>query len=114
MTGESILIVEPDEVLLKTMSEQVLSPYGFKPLAAQNPEDGLNIALNNGPHLLLLHLSLDKSAYLLHRLAQADHLIPTILVVDPESTHLPIEFLRWGVRDCLVHPFTPEQVLSAI
>ena len=51
MAGESILIIEPDEALLKTVIEQILLPHGFKPLAARNLEEGLKIALNNAPQL---------------------------------------------------------------
>ena len=112
MAGESILIIEPDEALLKTVIEQILLPHGFKPLAARNLEEGLKIALNNAPQLLVLHLSIDSSAYLLNNLAHAGHIIPTILVA-PESTHIPLDFPRLGVRDYLEYPFTPEQVLLA-
>jgi PAS domain S-box-containing protein len=111
---ERILVVEPDEVLLKTISEKILLPDGFKPFLARDQEQGLDMALTESPDLLLLHLSLDSSAYLLHGLAQKDCLIPTILIIEQESTQIAIEFLKLGVRDYVAHPFTAEDLLQTI
>ena len=49
MARESILVVEPDEVLLKTISEQILLPDGFKPFLARDQEQGLDMALTESP-----------------------------------------------------------------
>jgi PAS domain S-box-containing protein len=114
VVSKSILVVEPDEALLKTISEQVLQPYGFKPLLARDQEQGLKIALTESPALLLFHLSLDSSVQLLHNLAQRDCLIPTILIIEQKLTQVTVESLRLGVRDYVVYPFAAEDVLQAI
>ena len=114
MARENILVIEPDEALLKTISEQILLPDGFKPLLARDQEQGLSMALTESPDLLLLHLSLDSSAHLLHGLTQKDCLIPTILIVEQESTQIAIEFLKLGVRDYVAHPFAVEDLLQTI
>jgi PAS domain S-box-containing protein len=114
VTGERILIVDPDAALLKTVAEKVLSPHGFRPLLARGQGEGLQMAVDESPHLLVLHLPLDSSVCLLQRLVQADRLIPSILVLEQESAHVPAEFLRLGVRDFVTHPFIAEDVLQTV
>ena len=114
MAGEKILVIGSDVELLKTVSEQVLSPRGFKPLLAKGQNEGVKVAVAESPHLLLLHLPVDVSARLLDRLAQHDHVIPSVLMLEHLATHLDVELLRLGVRDCVFHPFVPEDMLQAI
>jgi signal transduction histidine kinase/ActR/RegA family two-component response regulator len=114
VAGEKVLIVDLDSGLLETVGKQVLSPHGFRPLFARGQDEGLKVAVDESPHLLLLHLPMDSSLRLLRRLAQADLLIPSILLVERESDYIAVEFLRLGVRDYLVYPFAAEDVLLAV
>jgi PAS domain S-box-containing protein len=114
VASERILVVGPDETLLKTISEQVLLSNGFNPLLAQNQEDGLKIALTESPHLLLLNLPTDSSVNLLNGLVKTNCQIPAILMVEQESTQIAVQLLRLGVRDCIAYPFAAEEVLQAI
>jgi signal transduction histidine kinase/FixJ family two-component response regulator len=114
VAGEKILIVDLDAGLLETVAEQVLSPHGFRPLFARGQDEGLKAAVDESPHLLLVHLPMDSSLRLLRRLAQVDLLLPSILLVERESDHIAVEFLRLGVRDYLVYPFAAEDVLQAV
>ena len=114
MTGERILIVDPNAEQLKIIAEQILSSRDFKLLLAQGQEEGVKLALAESPHLLLLHLPLDSSARLLHCLAQAERLIPSILMVEEQSAPIAVEFLRLGVRDYVVHPFAAKDILRAV
>lgn len=114
MAGEKILIIDPDAGLLKTVADKVLSPHGFRPLLARGHDEGIKIAADQSPDLLMLHLPLDSSIRLLHRLIQAKLKIPTILMVEQESAHMAVEFLRLGVRDYVSHPFAAEEILQAV
>lgn len=114
MVGDSILIVEPDEKRLVELSKQITLSYGFKPLTAQNPADGLNLALQESPCLLLLHLPIRASTDLLNKLAQSKSVVPAILMVDQESEQIPVELLRWGVCDYVPASFSPEEILQVI
>ncbi|MBN1993627.1 MAG: PAS domain-containing protein [Anaerolineae bacterium] len=115
MAGQSILVIEPDLTLSKTISEQILLPHGFKPLLAQNQAEGLRIALTEAPRLLLLHLPVTASINLLRDLALvANHPFPVILITDQALPQLAVELLRLGVRDCLTCPLAAEEVLPAI
>ena len=114
MAGEKILVVGSDAGLLETVKEDVLSPHGFRPIAAVGENEGVEAAVDESPHLLLLQLPLESSVQFLHRLTQAANVIPSILMVDGESAHITVEALRLGVRDYVPHPFTAEEVLQAV
>jgi len=114
VAGEKILIVDLDAELSGTLADQVLSPNGFKPLLARGQEEGVSIAMAEGPHLLLLHLPLDSSTRLLDRLQQAGYRIPTILMIEQGPASIDVALLRSGVLDCVIHPFAAEEVLQAV
>ena len=104
MAEEKILIVDPDTRLLNSMAEQVLSPHGFKPLLAADQDQGVRMAVTEEPQLLLLHLPLDSSVRLLHRLRQGGLVIPSILMVEHESASIDLELLRWACVTMLAAP----------
>ncbi len=114
MAGEKILVVDPDVGLQQNVAEQILIPYGFKPLQAYSQNEGAKLAIAKTPDLLLLHLPLDAVMQLLQRLAQTARLIPSILLIEPALSSIPVEFLRLGVHDYVPQPFSTEEVLQAI
>lgn len=114
MTGEKILVVSTHVGLLQSIAEKVLSPYGFKPLLARGPDDGVREVLSEHPQLILLHLSLDSSLRLLRRLEQTGCLIPSILLVEEEAASMSVELLRLGVRDYVAHPYAARDILQAV
>ncbi len=109
-----IVIIEPDLVWAKTFSERVLIKYNYASFLASGPNDGLLLALNNKPHLLILHLSPEDSLQFLRRLARAHTQLPTILVADDEVSEISINLLRLGVRDCIAHPFLFDDIIQSI
>jgi signal transduction histidine kinase/FixJ family two-component response regulator len=114
VAGEKILVVGSDAGLLKNLADEVLSPLGFRPLLAVGQDEGVKAAVDESPNLLLLHLPVDSSVSMLHRLSQAGRQFPSILVVKGASVHVSIEMLRLGVRDYLPYPFTPEEALQTV
>lgn len=64
MTGEKykykILIVEDDEVMLKTIADNLLSADFKNILRARNGEEGLSLALTERPDLILLDIVMPK------------------------------------------------------
>lgn len=114
MAGEKILVIGTDAGLSQTVAEEALSPHGFKLLLAGGQDEGVSVVLSENPQLILLHLPLDSSLRLLHQLEQADHLIPSILMVEEGAAHMSLELLRLGVRDYVVHPYAAEELLQAV
>jgi len=109
-----IVIIEPDLVWAKTFSERVLTNYNCASFLASGPNDGLLLALNNKPHLLILHLSPEDSLQLLRRLERAHQYLPSILIVDQPIDAISIDLVRLGVRDCIAHPFLFDDIAQSI
>jgi PAS domain S-box-containing protein len=114
VAGEKILIVDSNTELIESISEQILSPQGFKPLLAYSQNEGVKLAVSKSPQLLLLHLPVDIVTQTLQRIAQTGRLIPTILIMEQASLSMPIELLRLGVVDYVAQPFTAEDILQAV
>ena len=114
MSGERILLVDPDTSSSRALAELVLLPRGFTPLMANGEDEGVKKAIAEAPHLVLLHLPLDESAHCLRRLRQAGHPVPAVLMLDQASVHISVELLRLGVRDYLVNPSPPDEVVRVV
>lgn len=114
MAPKCILIVEPDVTLLQTVAEQILEPQGYKLLKAQNQEEGLSLLRAVTPDLLLLHLPLGAVSSFLTRTVKFGGVIPVIVVVEQTSAQITVELLKLGVRDYVVWPEVPEDVLHAV
>jgi PAS domain S-box-containing protein len=114
LAGEKILIIDPDTELLENSAEKILSPYGYKPLLAYSHSEGVKLSLAKAPQLLLIHLPLDSVAQLLQRIMQKGYFAPSVVIMDQEVSSIPIELLRLGVQDYLLHPLTAEDLLLTV
>lgn len=114
MTKKNILIVEPDAGLLQTIARQILLPKGYNLFTAQNQIDGLELALAATPDVLVLHLCPEASTAFLKSLADVNLFIPVILVVEQSFAQIGVDLLRLGVRDYVVWPVVPEDLVQAI
>jgi len=92
----------------------MLYPCGYYVSSAQNQNEGLKIATTQMPDLLILHLSLDITRKFLSDLHQKNLSIPAVLVVESQTTHIPIEFLRLGVKEFMVPPLLPINVQQTV
>jgi len=111
---QKILVVEPETLLLQTIAEKMLLPCGYTVLTAQDQNKSLHLALTELPDILLLHLPLESSVNLLNSLAKENHTIPTILVVEKETTQIEIRFLHLGVVDYIALPLLPGIVQESV
>lgn len=111
---KSILIVEPDATLLQAIAEQILRPKQYQLFMAQGQNEGLQMALANAPDLLILHLLPEIATSFLTRMADAHSNIPVIMVVEQTSTQINVDLLRLGVRDYVVWPVVPDDLLQTV
>jgi len=116
MAGEKILIVEDSPEFLRILAEDVLPLHGYEVLTATSGEQGVSKLCLENPDILLLDLHLpDMSGLEIVRAVQEERgNVPIILMTAYGSESLAVEAFRLGVRDYIIKPFTPAQVVGAI
>lgn len=115
-TRETILIVDDGKDNRDFIIEYVLQPNSYKYLTAANGQDGLQMALEYRPDLILLDLQMPRmdGIEVLKRLQAYEVDIPVILMTFHGSEEIAIEVYRLGVKDYVKKPYYPEEMLDAI
>jgi len=115
--GRSILIVE-DEKEIRDLLVHYLRKEGFRPLAAQDGEEGLAKARAEKPDLILLDILLPKMDGLeLLRKIRADREIartPVAMLTAKGDETDRIVGLELGADDYIPKPFSPREVVARI
>jgi signal transduction histidine kinase len=114
VSSPTILVVEPNATLLDTITDKVLRPNGFNPLATQRMDEGRRIAIAAAPDLLLLHAPIPHIETMLAQVVKLRQPIPTILVVEQSDIQISITLLKAGVKDYITWPPVPDDLLHAI
>jgi two-component system NtrC family sensor kinase len=112
---ESVLLIEDDEGIVQFLRDTVLKPSGYKPMVAATGQEGLRLALEESPDLIFLELNLPRMTGMevLQGLRDTVAHIPVTLIVFAGSEELAVEALRLGVKNYIVKPLKPEEVLKA-
>jgi signal transduction histidine kinase/CheY-like chemotaxis protein len=113
---ERVLIIENDAQVQKLLAKQVLKPSGYQALLARDGKEGLRLAEEKQPDLIILDMNLPKMNGLkvLEALQQRDVDTPVIFTAAPESAGLVVQALRLGACDYVVKPFDPQEMQEAI
>lgn len=116
MAGERILVVDDGRENRDFIVEYILEPNGFEAMVAKDGKEGLDMALQHRPDLILLDFQMPRmnGAEVLEHLAAHNADIPVILMTFHGSEEVAIEVYRLGVRDYLKKPFSVEEMLHAI
>ena len=113
---EKILVVDDGQDMLDFVVEHVLTPAGYSHVLAHDGREGLKMAVQHQPDLILLdfHMPRMNGAQLLEQLNRHNLDIPVILMTSKGSEDIAIEVYRLGVKDYVRKPFYPEEMLEAI
>ncbi|MCU0465919.1 MAG: response regulator [Anaerolineae bacterium] len=116
MAGETILIVDDAQQNHHFLNDYVLLPNGFKPLSARDGVEGLQMAIRHKPDLILLDLNMPRmdGMQVLRELGGHNLDMPVILMTFHGSEDIAVEVYRLGVRDYVIKPFYPDEMLKAI
>jgi two-component system NtrC family sensor kinase len=116
VAGETILIVDDAQQNHHFLNDYVLLPNGFKPISAKDGVEGLQMAIRHKPDLILLDLNMPRmdGMEVLRQLKSHSLDIPAILMTFHGSEDIAVEVYRMGVRDYVVKPFYPDEMLQAI
>lgn len=116
MSGETILVIDDGKENRDFIVEYVLQPNDFKPLVARDGREGLEMARQYRPDLILLDLQMPvmNGLEVLDALNAERLEIPVILMTFHGSEEVAIEVYRKGVRDYVKKPYTVEEMYHAI
>jgi two-component system NtrC family sensor kinase len=116
VAGETILIVDDAQQNHHFLNDYVLVPQGYKPLSARDGVEGLQMAIRHTPDLILLDLNMPRmdGMEVLRQMNAQSIDIPVILMTFHGSEDLAVEVYRMGVKDYVIKPFYPDEMLRAI
>lgn len=115
MSGERILVVE-DELALRTALGDALESEGFGVLVAADGAKGLELALREGPDLILLDLMLPElDGFSVLRRLREDRLSSAVMILSARGEEWDrIQGFEVGADDYLVKPFSMRELLLRI
>jgi two-component system, OmpR family, response regulator VicR len=118
MANETILCIE-DEPQMIDLIRLILETQGYRMVAAQGGEEGLEMMVSERPDLILLDIMMPDmdGGDVYHRMQQEPELshIPVIVVTAKAA---PIDKVLWmnvaQVDDYVTKPFGPQDLLSSV
>ena len=117
VAGKRILVVDDTKEILQVLTQRLKS-WGYEVLTTDNGEEGLRLASEQTPDLILLDIMMPK---------MKGRDVCVQLKADPATKHIPIIFLTalglsdhvkagmdLGAEDYVVKPFEPEDLRQRI
>jgi len=115
-TRERILLIEDSQDVVEYLRDTILKPSGYEPVLANTGQEGLHLAVEEQPDLILLDLNLAHMTGMevLRGLRDTVPTVPVTLLIFAGSEQIAVEALRLGVRNYVVKPLKSQEVLKAI
>src|SRR4030043_119340 len=112
---ETILIVEDDPAMLRGLKDN-FEFKGYRVLTAADVEDGLNLALNKKPDLIILDIMLPKiNGFEICRLIRQEKLDMPIIMLTAKGEESDIILgLNLGADDYVTKPFNIHELLARV
>jgi len=110
---ETVLIIEDDATMLRGLKDN-FEFKGYRVLTAEDGEDGLNIALNKKPDLIILDIMLPKiNGYEICRLIREENLDMPIIMLTAKGEESDVVLgLNLGADDYVTKPFSIKELLA--
>jgi two-component system NtrC family sensor kinase len=116
LAGERILVLDDSAEVRQVLRNLILEPAGYRMLEASDGAEGLRLALEEKPDLLILDEQMPAMTgiQVLQALIEQGLPVPVIFMTAHGSEDLAVQAFRLGVRDYVIKPFEPEEIARAI
>lgn len=115
MNDEPEILIIDDEVQIRRLLEITLQSNGYNTCEAVNGKEGLNLAANRQPGLIILDLGLpDGSGHALLKQLREWYTNPIVILSVQSNEEDIIKALDNGANDYLVKPFRTGELLARI
>ncbi len=116
MARERILLVDDSAQIREFLGHSVLASQGYDVLIAANGREGLTLAQDLHPDLIIADYQMPHMTGLemYENLKAAGEDIPMILITDERSESLAVRALRLGIRDYLAKPLDEPVLLTSV
>ncbi len=116
MPSERILVVDDSADIREFLAHTVLANEGYDVLTAAHGKEGLILAKDLQPDLIIADYLMPEMTGLdmLDALRQSEVDVPMILMTAEGTEQLAVRAMRSGVYDYLIKPFEPDALLSAV
>jgi len=113
---ERVLIIDDSYEVQQLLADLVLEPNGYQPIAALDGEEGIHLAIQEQPDLIILDMRLPKmdGIEVLEELRRQGVDIPVVFITGHESAESAVQAFRLGVHDYIIKPFDPEVMEKTI
>jgi two-component system NtrC family sensor kinase len=115
MAKKTVLIIDDSEEL-RSLLAIILPHGGYQAITAATGADGLQLATETNPDVILIDLELPdmNGLKVLEALKRDERDIPTIMMTGYGSEGVAARALHLGAFGYLIKPFTTEEVLSSV
>lgn len=116
MSDERILIIDDSIAIASLLVNEILPLGGYSATAALSGEEGLEIARQVKPDLILCDLEMPdiNGLDVLRELQRTGLDIPAIMMTAFGSEAIAAQALRIGVKDYIIKPFTTDEILASV
>jgi DNA-binding response OmpR family regulator len=116
MANEIILVVDDNPEIVRFLKQYVLVPAGYHVLTASDGQNGLELAIQSRPDLIMLDMTMPRLSgiEMLISLRKSAFQCPVIFMTVHGSENIAVEAFRLGVRDYMIKPFTVDEVRQAV
>lgn len=115
MNNQAEILVIDDEVQIRKLLEITLDSNGYKTFFASNAKEGLLVAANHQPDLIILDLGLpDEDGQVVLKRLREWFKNPIIILTVKNSEEEIVKALDNGANDYLTKPFRTQELLARI
>lgn len=116
VAGERVLVIDDSLEIQNVLRDIVLEPKGYRVLTAENGLEGLRVALEERPDLIVLDERMPglNGLQVLKRLRAQSVQTPVIFTTFHGNEELVVQIIRLGVQAYIIKPFEPQEMEQAV